>query len=811
MSRATDLLREALRDLREGRWREAKLKLKIVANRGGTDRSKARHYLKLLQVLESHGEPSTPFHRIRPASATAEALERHGPLEPAMPGVSVATLRRARHAQAQHRLLRTAIKILPTWNLDEAIHLFERVQAQGGVPAKRAREHLNFVRALNRAPELSFETVQAIGGAFGISDLVLIEMSAGAIAMVDRNIDGIGVFGSGLMKRLPVGVSNDRSYAWRSGRTRELPTDLAGVLQKEVPGRTFEGFAIPAPSANLPPQVGGVEAGSRPTDSSDSEGLAEGTQQPIEDRTSPSAPTAFASESSLGDTPEIRRTPHLLTVPGRPLRDGEPFEIEVWLDTSAFGPGEDGEPIAIGTELPEIELQVWCLTSAHFLVQEPNDSLLVRRSDEESRTSRGRFLASVCAGASQLPQSAWICALFAYDGRPCGSVRRSVEIEERPPSANPEGPGDDGAYPGVVEIELLARPADLQIWVVSTPGKAAPYDCRVQSRHHSELAEGASGEWHLDEQKARDLVFQAMRAFTDKYSPDFNRAAALRGVGEALFEAAPEVFRSAFWRLIDANAPLKTIAIVSDESAIPWQLMIPSRVGTSSQFRALGVEYSVGRWTSRRHVAPRQQLLLRNGLIVAPTDSKLEKAEAEVRMLGALLPGCSRVVPAKLEKLNDMCAASKPSLLHFVCHGKSCGNGMQNLTLEAGETFSHFHVRGSSGIRTGVGDGSSLVFLNACEIGRAEPALVGVGGFAEEFMRIGAGVVVAPLWSVKDTIAPEVAVAFYGGIRDRPDIPLAEIIREIRSRSYADPKSEDSWGAYTFYGDPLARAILAAK
>ncbi|MFL6231878.1 MAG: CHAT domain-containing protein, partial [Thermoanaerobaculia bacterium] len=97
-----------------------------------------------------------------------------------------------------------------------------------------------------------------------------------------------------------------------------------------------------------------------------------------------------------------------------------------------------------------------------------------------------------------------------------------------------------------------------------------------------------------------------------------------------------------------------------------------------------------------------------------------------------------------------------------------------------------------------------LVFLNACEVGRQEPALVGSGGFAEAFMSLGASGVIAPLWSVKDSIAHRLAVELYDRIGKEPETPFAEILRDLRKRSYADEGGEDTWAAYCFYGDPLA-------
>jgi CHAT domain-containing protein len=101
--------------------------------------------------------------------------------------------------------------------------------------------------------------------------------------------------------------------------------------------------------------------------------------------------------------------------------------------------------------------------------------------------------------------------------------------------------------------------------------------------------------------------------------------------------------------------------------------------------------------------------------------------------------------------------------------------------------------------------------LNACEVGRPSPELVGVGGFAATFIGLGAGCVVAALWSVKDTVAHELATAFYDHLREYPDTSLAEILRKLRGRSYDEENTapEDTWAAYCFYGDPTAKVVLS--
>ena len=97
-----------------------------------------------------------------------------------------------------------------------------------------------------------------------------------------------------------------------------------------------------------------------------------------------------------------------------------------------------------------------------------------------------------------------------------------------------------------------------------------------------------------------------------------------------------------------------------------------------------------------------------------------------------------------------------------------------------------------------------LVFINACEVGRTTPALVGIGGFAISFIEHGASCVIAPLWSVKDSIAHEIAQEFYKATLADPSRPFAEIFKTIRARAYPEGGGEDTYGAYCFYGDPRA-------
>jgi hypothetical protein len=100
-----------------------------------------------------------------------------------------------------------------------------------------------------------------------------------------------------------------------------------------------------------------------------------------------------------------------------------------------------------------------------------------------------------------------------------------------------------------------------------------------------------------------------------------------------------------------------------------------------------------------------------------------------------------------------------------------------------------------------------MVFTNACSTGAQVPALAGGAGFPLAFGDIGARAIVAPLWPVASDLASRVAVELYERALRPGSPPVAEILRDLRSRAYDGPDS-DSFAAYAFFGDPTARMEL---
>jgi CHAT domain-containing protein len=173
--------------------------------------------------------------------------------------------------------------------------------------------------------------------------------------------------------------------------------------------------------------------------------------------------------------------------------------------------------------------------------------------------------------------------------------------------------------------------------------------------------------------------------------------------------------------------------------------------------------------------------------------------------------GARRVDPVSVEVLDSTLAEQPVALLHFVCHGKEVPEeAEQVLFLEeregALEELSVTMAKGLRGLKEILDRGRPLVFLNACELAGQVPALVSARGFAPAFLGLGARAVVAALWSVDDGVAFRVAVRFYRKLVRDPLARPAEVLRELRARAYGGATAGvDSYAAYCFYGDPLAR------
>ena len=503
------------------------------------------------------------------------------------------------------------------------------------------------------------------------------------------------------------------------------------------------------------------------------------------------------------------RRPHL-DVPGQPLAPGSQFQVIVYADQSDPAPGEQTGDILLSgpASQEEFNLDARLLVTPHFAIL-GDDLQPFPVARHRTETERVTYLVEVkpaleLQSLTDAPPA--VSAAFSYRGRPAGFVRRRIAIAG--PTQAPANRAD--ASQSVIHVESAARPTDLTVVIAAAAeNDTRHFWCTVQTPHLEQFRDGVAQAWNLP-----DSTFNIVNGFMSEFTADgiskLMRIASLRGAGRKLYEAAPQNFKDALWQMIDAGRPPATIAVISSEPYIPWELMIPSRTaadGTTEKRRAsLGVEFAVGRWTRKTLVAGSQSVPLLDSYVVAPKYSAadaLPHAQEEAEFVEKAFSGAA-ISPATPDNIDAILGGGGRSLLHFACHGSSDPSGAQVLFLEGNQKLSAVAVCGLEGVETAFQLKKPLVFLNACEVGRLTPALVGVGGFAEAFIDLGARAVVAPLWSVKDEIAHEIAMTFYQTIKDEPETPFAEIVRRFRAKAYDIAVAEDSYAAYCFYGDPLA-------
>jgi len=524
----------------------------------------------------------------------------------------------------------------------------------------------------------------------------------------------------------------------------------------------------------------------------------------------------------------VERVPHMDLKPDGFLRPGSTVTVLVYADQQGPHAGEQSEGVVISgsPSQNQFQIDVELLVSGHFAItREPrakgrSGPTIILRRDQAVTNSLSWSLKVL--SIKRLPATRpTITALFEYKGRPSGKVIREPAIRGHSVKSQDNKirrvtigalsmivPQAKRALPSVA-VQKTAKPADLMIKILETEEKdGRHFKLTVDARP---IRQQWSGPWTLRD-KTDVIVGAALATFpTSDLSSPAKRIAALIGPGSEMFRSTPQQFQDLFWQMADHNKLPTSILIISEEKYMPWELMVPERRkkdGTIEQRQALGVEFAVGRWVTDKYLSPPQEVALRDAYVISPqypVGRQLRNAADEVSMILNCFSPATPISPALVANIDGTLAQAGATVLHFVCHGKA---GLpQALSLDQDrEQLTAWDIRGLKGFLTSFAKSHTFVFLNACEVGRAAPSLVGVGGFGNSFVEIGSSAVVAPLWSVDDGIAHEVAKQFYEEVRKAPSIAFAEILRRIRAKAYSG-NAEDTWAAYCFYGDPLAHRV----
>ncbi len=155
-------------------------------------------------------------------------------------------------------------------------------------------------------------------------------------------------------------------------------------------------------------------------------------------------------------------------------------------------------------------------------------------------------------------------------------------------------------------------------------------------------------------------------------------------------------------------------------------------------------------------------------------------------------------------RIPDGGGAHGAEAVHFACHGEAIGAHPLDaaVILEDGQHLDPDYLTDSPlGAQF-----RPFLFLNACQVGKAGELLGSFSGFAGESLKGGFRAFLAPLWSVDDRIAHDIAIEFYNRAFGEPGTapePVAAVLRDLRSRFNPDQEKNSATRlAYVFYGHP---------
>jgi hypothetical protein len=285
----------------------------------------------------------------------------------------------------------------------------------------------------------------------------------------------------------------------------------------------------------------------------------------------------------------------------------------------------------------------------------------------------------------------------------------------------------------------------------------------------------------------------------------------LTGVGNTVSDNVPQPFwdaLAAVARLVVPRPP--SVLFLSEEPYVPWELAVMDPPLDPSLPPFLSAQASVGRWVlgqRRPKLPPPNDVRVKSLAVVWGVydrqEWRLVEAEDEAAKLQQTFGAASVNAQAKVV-IDCLKGNPKAEVLHFAVHGiYNPTSPKEGLILVDGQTLDPMEVRGVQ-LQT-----APFVFLNACQVGTGATVLGDYAGMAEAFLYAGAAGVVAPLWSIDDVLAKEIALRFYQLTLVEGRSP-AEVFRSERSRFTDTPEiASSTFLAYQFFGNPAMKLSRA--
>ncbi len=258
----------------------------------------------------------------------------------------------------------------------------------------------------------------------------------------------------------------------------------------------------------------------------------------------------------------------------------------------------------------------------------------------------------------------------------------------------------------------------------------------------------------------------------------------------------------------------KSLLIISDEPYIPWELVWPYDEDWEDE-TPWCLTMGLTRWLRRDargngHEAPPVRLTLETLACLAPTDSDLPAAQVERQVLGELIAR-HRVsdvspLPPTWPNVIGLLKQGGYDWLHVAAHGNfypTAPDADSAIWLQDLQPLAPEAIVGPA-IERHIRQKRPGFVFNACHAGRQGWGLTRIGGWTNRLISAGAGLFIAPLWSVTDGPALDFARAFYERLLAGEALAAAVRAGRLAAREAGDP----TWLAYSVYGHPNARVVV---
>jgi hypothetical protein len=492
----------------------------------------------------------------------------------------------------------------------------------------------------------------------------------------------------------------------------------------------------------------------------------------------------FVLDLGLSRAPQIGVAGAPLTIP---LPDAQPYELDVQLFADGFdlAPGEAWRHslnVATDDLYPSVSLHL----SARAIAESPMD----------------RTITATFAIAGELLGTATRHVVVVTDAR-------SLPVDVPAPTATGASVGAPSGLP----------PADITI-TIQEGDERGKFVWGVESKLPAvALPPGRPPDSDIGKEPEAFMQWIIRRLFVQGHQAGLFTL--LQGIGEIIHDAMPREVRSALAAANAAVAPRPLdVLLLTQEPYVPWELAWVDEPFDPAAPHYLGAQANIGRWVLDDDIRPdpprrvdASAMAVVWGVYQSAGLGRLVAAEEEAAQIQARYHAVS--VDARPDGVINLLDGLPPAdILHFAVHGKYNPNGVdEGIYLVEGPPIDQATIRGSD-----LSERAPFVFLNACQVGAAQNLLGSYAGIAQAFLKVGASAVVAPLWSVDDTIAQQIALEFYErALQPAPDAggadgagheapTVAALLRRIRAElvtNVADPSA--TYLAYQFYGHPSLR------